>query len=118
MNLNEINNLKKIILQKDDEINILNLKLKNLEAFSKKTFNNNDIISVHFISPDNNINCPIKCLKNDTFAEVEEILYQKYQEYRESNNKFISKGKSVMRFKKIIENNINDGDKIELINLD
>jgi len=118
LNLNEINNLKKIILQKDDEINILNLKLKNLEAFSKKTFNNNDIISVHFISPDNNINCPIKCLKNDTFAEVEERLYQKYQEYRESNNKFISKGKSVMRFKKIIENNINDGDKIELINLD
>ena len=54
-------------------------------------------------------------MKNDTFAEVEEKLYQKYQEYRETNNKFLSKGISVMRFKKIIENNINDGDKIELI---
>ena len=116
-NLNEINNLKNIILQKDDEINILNLKLKNLEIFNKKIFNYNDIISIHFISSDQNINCPIKCLRNDTFAEVEEKLYQKYQEYRESNNKFLIKGITVMRFKKIIENNINDGDKIELINL-
>jgi len=115
-NLSEINNLKNIILQKDDEINILNLKLKNFESFSKKkSFNNNDIISVHFISSDQNINCPIKCLKTDTFAEVEEKLYQKYQEYRETNNKFVLKGITIMRFKKIIENNIIDGDKIELI---
>ena len=114
-NLKEINNLKNIILQKDDEINILNLKLKNVETFNKKIFNDNDIISIHFISSDNNINCPIKCLKNDTFAEAEEKLYQKYQKYRETNNNFVSKGINVMRFKKIIENNINDGDKIELI---
>ena len=117
-NIIEINNLKNRIIQKDDEINILNLKIKNIESFSKTSFNNDDIISVHFISPDQNINCPIKCLKNDTFAEVEEKLYQKCQKYRETNNKFISKGKIVMRFKKIIENNINDGDKIELINLE
>ena len=117
-NLNEINNLKNNILQKGDEINILNLKLKNIETFSKKTFNNNDIISVHFISSDKNINCPLKCLRNDTFAEVEEKLYQKYQTLRETNNKYASKGVKVIRFKKIIENNINDGDKIELIKMD
>ena len=97
---------------------LLKLSINNIEIFNKKSFNNDDIISVHFISSDQNINCPIKCLKNDTFAEVEEKLYQKYQEYRETNNKFLSKGISVMRFKKIIENNINDGDKIELIKLD
>ena len=64
------------------------------------------------------MNCPIKCLKNETFSEVEEPLYQKYQEYLETNNKFISKRITIMRFKKIIENNINDGNKIELIKLD
>ena len=116
-NIDEINNLKNIILQKEDEINILNLKLKNIETFDKKIFNNNDIISVHFISSAQNINCPIKCLSNETFAEVEERLYQKHQEYRETNNNFASKGKVIMRFKKLIENNINNGDKIELIKI-
>ena len=114
-NLNEINTLKKIILQKDDEILNLKLKIKNIESFSKTTFNNDDIISVHFISSDQNINCPIKCLRKDTFAEVEEKLYQKYQILRETNNNFHLNGKVIIKFKKIIENNISDGDKIELI---
>ena len=57
-------------------------------------------------------------MKNDTFAEVEEKLYQKYQEYKETNNKFVLKGIKVLRFKTIIENNITDGDKIELIKAD
>ena len=114
-NLNEINNLKNNIIQKDTKILNLKLNIKNIESFNKISFNNDDILYVHFITSDQNINCPIKCLKTDTFAEVEERLYQKYQEFREANNKFLSKGKSIMRFKKIIENNINNGDKIELI---
>ncbi len=57
-------------------------------------------------------------MKNDTFLEAEEKSYQKYQEYRETNNKFVLKGIKVMRFKSIIENNITDGDKIELIKVD
>ena len=117
-NLNEINNLKYNIRQKDDEIFKLNLKIRNIETLDKTSFKNDDIIYVHFISSDQNINCPIKCLKTDTFAEVEEKLYQRYQEYRETNNKFVLKEKTIMRFKKIIENNITDGDKIELIKIE
>ena len=117
-NLNAINNLKNINLQKEDEINNLKLKIKNIDTFNKTSFNKDEILYVHFISSDQNINCPIKCLNTDTFAEVEERLYQKYQEFRETNNKFISKEKTVMRFKTIIENSINDGDKIELITSD
>ena len=116
-NLNEINNLKYNIRQKDDEIFKLNLKIRNIETLDKTSFKNDDIIYVHFISSDQNINCPIKCLKTDTFAEVEEKLYQRYQEYRETNNKFVLKEKTIMRFKKIIENNITDGDEIELIKI-
>ncbi len=117
-NLNEINNLKYNIRQKDDEIFKLNLKIRNIETLDKTSFKNDDIIYVHFISSDQNINCPIKCLKTDTFAEVEEKLYQRYQEYRETNNKFVLKEKTIMRFKKIIENNITDGDEIELIKIE
>ena len=117
-NINEINNLKNNIIQKDTKILNLKLNIKNIESFNKISFNNDDILYVHFISTDQNINCPIKCLKTDTFAEVEEKLYEKYQEYREINNNFVSKEKTIMRFKKIIENNINDGDIVELINLE
>ena len=67
---------------------------------------------VHFISGDGKINYGIQCLKTDIFAEVEEKLYQIYDEYRETNNIFIAKGNIVKRFKKICENNINNGDKI------
>ena len=102
-NLNAINNLKNINLQKEDEINNLKLKIKNIDTFNKTSFNKDEILYVHFISSEQNINCPIKCLNTDTFAEVEERLYQKYQEFRETNNKFVSKGKVIMRYKKIIE---------------
>ena len=51
-------------------------------------------------------------------SEVEEKLYQRYEEYRETNNNFITKGKIILRFKKICENNIQDGDKIELIQIE
>ena len=118
-NLNEIINLKNIILQKDNEILNLKLKLQNIDNNNNnKSVNYNDILFVHFISSDQNINCGIKCLKTDTFAEVEEKLYQKYEEYRETNNNFIAKGRIILRFKKIFENNINDGDKIELLKLE
>ena len=109
---NNINNLNEIIKNKDIEINNLKSQLKN----NKKTpVNFEDIIIVHFISTDQKISCPIKCLKTETFAEVEEKLYQKYEDYRETNNNFIGKGKLILRFKKIFENGIEDGDKIQLL---
>ena len=83
---------------------------------NKRSVNFNDIMIVHFVSQDNKINYAIKCLKTDRFAEVEEQLYQKYSEYRETNNNFLIKDKIVLRFKTISENNIQIGDKIQLIN--
>ena len=105
---------------KDDIINDLKNKLQNSGNNNKLinyNVNYNDILYVHFISLDQKINHAIKCLKTDTFAEVEEKLYQQYEEYRETNNNFITKGKIVLRFKKICENNIKDGEKIQLINV-
>ena len=107
-----INNLNEIIKNKDIEINNLKLQIQNK---NNNFVNFNDIIIVHFISTDQKINCPINCLKTDTFAEVEEKLYQKYEEYRETNNNFIAKGRVILRFKKICENNIENGDKVQLL---
>ena len=111
---NKINNLNEMIKMKDIMINDLKNQLKNKEI---KTVNYDDILSIHFISLDQNINCAIKCLKTDTFAEVEEKLYQKYGEYRETNNNFTANGRIVLRFKSISDNHIKDGDKVQLINI-
>ena len=112
--LNQINNLKNQLKEKDKEINDLKNKISNGNI--KKYVDYNNIMSVHFISGDGRINQGIHCLKTETFAEVEEKLYQIYDEYRETNNIFIAKGNIVKRFKKICENNINNGDKIQLQN--
>ena len=114
-NNNIINDLKQVIKGKDKEINDLKLKLKNSDK--NKLVNYDDLLYVHFMSMDQVINCPIKCLKTDTFAEVEEKLYKKYGEFRKTNNNFLAKGKIILRFKTIDENNIEDGDKIQLIKI-
>ena len=112
---NNIYNINEIIKNQNIEINNLRLQLQN----NKKTpVNFEDIIYIHFISSDQKINFPIKCLKTNIFAEVEEKLYQKYEEYRETNNNFIARGRLILRFKKIFENNIQDGDKIQLLNVE
>ena len=116
-NLNEIISLKNTLLNKDNEILDLKLQLQNIQN-TKKSVNYDDILFVHFISSDQKINCPIKCLKTETFAEVEEKLYKRYEEYRETNNNFLAKGNLVLRFKKICENNIKDGDKVQLMKIE
>ena len=115
-NIKMISNLNELIQIKDKELNDLKIQLINI-GNKNKLANYNDILVVHFISKDEKINFGIKCLKTDTFAEVEEKLYQKYEEYRETNNNFFVKGKIILRFKKICENNIKDGDKIQLITI-
>ena len=99
---------------KDKTINDLKMQVKNSDTIIKP-INFNDIIVINFFCSGKNLVCGIKCLKTDIFAEVEERLYQKYQELRETNNNFLTKGKLVLRFKKICDNNIQDGDVIQLL---
>ena len=112
---NKINNLNEMLKMKDNIINDLKNQLKKKE---RKNVDFDDIIVVNFISTDQVINYGIKCLKTDTFAEVEEKLYQKYGEYRETNNNFTANGRIILRFKSISDNHIKDGDKVQLINIE
>ena len=69
---------------------------------------------ITFISQDSSVNEGMKCLSTDIFAEVEEKLYKKYDNLRNTNNMFTANTKPVLRFKKLYENGIKDGDKIQL----
>ena len=114
--LQEIAVLKYQLNLKDNEINNLKLKIQNNKF--NKSITLNDIIVINFISTDYSIHEGIKCLADETFAEVEERLYQKFDEFRNTNNTFLCKGNQILRFKKIRENKINDRDIIQLVNLD
>ena len=114
---NEIKKLKDEINQKENQINKLKIELQNEKnKTNKKMIDYNDMIAINFISTDQKINkFPISCVKTDRFAEIEEKLYQEFEEFRETNNTFIVNGTTVLRFKKMSENNIKNGDTIQLI---
>ena len=73
------------------------------------------MLCVNFISSDKKVQFAIPCIKSNTFAEIEEKLYQRYPEYRETNNNFLANGTNVLRFKTIAENNIGNGLLVTLI---
>ena len=95
---NTINNYNNIINQKDIELNNLRTQLNNINNNMNNNINinMNDIMSVNFISMDQNVHFSVGCLKTNTFAEVEEKLYKQYPEYRETNNNFIANGTQVI----------------------
>ena len=118
--LNRIQSLQNIINQKDEELNNLKEKLQNNNIINNKKQNNLKIFRgndkcVTFISNDDNLIYGIPCSGDDIFANIEEILYKEYPEYRGINNKFIANGKEILRFKSINDNNIETGKPIMLI---
>ena len=117
---NTINNYQNIINQKDIELNNLRLQLNNNINNNANNniinnFNLNDMMTVDFISMDQNVHFSVPCLGKNTFAEIEEKLYKQYPQYRETNNNFIANGKEILRFKTISENKIGNGLPVTLI---
>ena len=110
--------LKYKLTLKDNEIQDLKNKLQNSGIIEEQKVNYKDIIVITFISIDSTVHYGMKCLPTDVFAEVEEKLYKKFENLRNTNNTFTANAKPVLRFKKICENNIKDGDIIQLYNIE
>ena len=102
---------------KNNEINELKLKLQNNGKIEQK-INLSDVLVIYFKPVDNSFYDGIKCLANETFAEVEEKLYKKHNDFRNTNNMFTANALPVLRFKTIGENNIHDGDVIQLCRIE
>ena len=102
---------------KNNEINELKLKLQNNGKLEQK-INLSDVLVIYFKPVDNSFYDGIKCLANETFAEVEEKLYKKHNDFRNTNNMLTANALPVLRFKTIGENNIHDGDVIQLYRIE
>ena len=97
------------ISELEDEIN----KLKNyfLSPGDK-------LISIKFISTDQNINFSTFAKITDKFKKIEDIVYNKYPEYLEYENIFLVGGKRINKNKTLEENNIKDKDVLTLTKID
>ena len=111
----EIEILKNQLNIKENEIKDLKINIENNVIIERPKYDINEIMVVTFISQDFSVNEAVKCLSTDLFAEVEEKLYKKYDNLRNTNNMFTVNEKPVLRFKKLCENGIKDGDKIQLV---
>ena len=114
INLKEINSLKEIINQKNQELNTLNKKLENININNNNNQKKYEKV-VNFISNDQKVYKAFPCDGDTIFAEIEELLYRDYPEYRETNNTFLADGRQILRFKTIDDNKIGTGNPIMLI---
>jgi len=74
------------------------------------------IISIIFISFDQNIISSFLCKNTDIFKALENKFYEKYSEYKDLDNIFISNGRNINRNKSLDENKIKNNDIITIYN--
>ena len=109
--------MKNQLYLKENEINQMKLQLKN-NTKKNNLYQLDDIMVINFMSTDNSIHKGIKCVETDTFAEVEEKLYQIYDNFRDTNNMFTINGRTILRFRTLKENKIRDGDIVLLLKIE
>ena len=118
-NSDNIIKIKEIIrdIKEIREIEIYKIRNINYELELKKSIlsGNKEKLIVNFISLDENIHYAINCEETDKFSKIEELLYEKYPEYKNTNNHFIINGNQIIKDKNLKDNKIKDNDIITLI---
>ena len=121
IDLNQLNNLKNEINNKNIQLCQLRQQLQNINLNTQQVNQNNKQNKlfadkcVNFITTDSSLFYAVPCDGDSTFAEVEEKLYKEYPEYRETNNTFLANGIEILRFKTVNDNKIGTGKPVILI---
>ena len=93
----------------------MNEEIKNLKLkFPFELSENEELMSVIFISSDLTIHYSIICKNTDQFTKIETELYKEYPKYKETENYFIVNGNRINKYKSLKENNIKNSNIIEL----
>ena len=79
-------NIDNMIYEKEKEIKELK---ERLSRFSFELNKGEKLMSLIFMSVDQNIQCSIICKNSDKFNQIENKLYEDYPEYSEFDNIFI-----------------------------
>jgi len=115
-NNKKIKELEKNIQDKENSLNDYlkeNNKLKgNMEKLKAsipfKLSEGEKLISIAFLSSDQNVCYPIICKNKDIFIKIENLLYDEYPEYKGQKNEFFINGNKINKNGSLEENNIKD----------
>ena len=103
---------------KDNIINELNNEISKLkEKLSRYPFDlsiGEKLISVNFISLDQNMYYSLICKNKEKFIELEKKIYNEFPEYSKTNNYFMINGNRVNNEQTLDENKIRNNDIIIL----
>ena len=72
------------------------------------------LITIKFISMDQTINFETFAKKTDNISKLENFLYEKYPQYKDTENYFLVNGNKLNRHKTLEENKIKDNDILTL----
>ena len=108
INKDKINELYEEIRTKDKIISNFPVKLSAGEQ----------LLSVIFVSLDQKIHYSAICKNTDKFSKIENLLYDAYPEYTESENHFFVNGNKVNKYKSLDFNKIKNNDIIMLKKID
>ena len=129
--INETNNINQLLKNKKIEGNdnkneilelIVKLEKKNDELKELKEANifnlkkGEKLMTIIFVSADQRIHYALICKNTDKFSRTEELLYEKYPEYKNRENFFLFNGKKINRFDTIENNGIQNSSIITLNN--
>ena len=106
-----INKLNQIIVEKENKIKTLE---KKLSRFPFELNEREKLISVIFISLDQNLYYSIICKNTDRFDTIEKKLYDVYSQYSETENYFTVNGNKINKLKTLEDNKIKNNDLIIL----
>jgi len=132
-------NIRNLEIKLNEEIiknDKLNKRIKDLEAISNYYNEANNIleleneiklfrsyynfasseklISIKFISGNQDIDFSVIAKNTDQFIKIEPLLYEKYPNYKKTENYFLVGGRRVNKYNTLEENNINNNDTLLL----
>ena len=102
---NETKEVLNSIIEKDNKIKELKIKLSRFPFMLEE---GEKLMSIIFTSGDQNFHTSIICKNTDKFNKIEDLLYEKYPKYTETENYFIFNGNKINRNKTLEQNNIKD----------
>ena len=110
-------NIEQIVNKKEKEEPIGNKEEKKekeiiikKQSFPNEIKDNEKLMCVCFtMEGENEIHCPLICKNKQIFNELEETLYDKYPDCRQTENYFICNGNMINKDKTMEENNIQNG---------
>jgi septal ring factor EnvC (AmiA/AmiB activator) len=110
----KIEELQKIIDIKNQEIYQLNLRINN-NSSGMIVMPGDKVIGIGFMSVNQKIQNYVRVYKDtEIFSRIEEELYNEYPEFKEKETYLMIRANKIKRFKSLKENNIRNGDIIQV----